>query len=147
MNSRDGDRAEIERVHERYLEINGRLDFDELPKIWSSDPDYWWFNLSGHNYKGLDHWLDLWRYYQPRLETVSPWRSFDRVIGVRGDVGWLTCRRTCELKWVGEGDSPFREGQPLASRSTEIYVREPDDWKVVHVHYSPESDLPRPGGI
>jgi ketosteroid isomerase-like protein len=146
MTDAEADRRAIEAVHEEYLRVNGLIDPEGLRKIWSADPTNQYFNLSGHNYQGLEHWLRLWDYYTPRLRITKPWRSFNRLVRVEGDVGWITCERSVELHSDGTEDVPPWEGE-VRSRSTEIYHREPDGWKVVHAHYSEMSDAPRPGGI
>ncbi|MEX0945750.1 MAG: nuclear transport factor 2 family protein [Acidimicrobiia bacterium] len=144
--SQEDDLRTIEAMHERYLVLNGEVNYEKLPELWSAYPDNWYFNLTGHNYHGLEHWLDLWRHYHGKIITVSPWESHDRVIRVDGDVAWVTCARTAEIIWKGEGEAPTQTG-PVESRSTEIYYREPDGWRVVHAHFSRSSSEPRPGGI
>jgi hypothetical protein len=145
-NDASSDEHEILRVHDEYLKVNAELDADGLRELWSADPRNIFFNLSGHNYHGLDHWCALWDYYRPRLKAVIPWTPFDQIARVVGDVGWVTCSRYTQLKWVGEGPSPFSE-DVLLSRSTMVFVREREGWRAVHAHFSPASLAARPGGI
>jgi ketosteroid isomerase-like protein len=137
---------ELLEQHAEYLKVNAELDATRLRELWSEDPRNVFFNLSGHNYQGLEHWLALWEYYRPRLKAVIPWTPFDEVARVEGDVGWVTCSRYTQLQWVCEGSSPFNE-DVLLSRSTLIYVRKDGKWRVAHAHFSPMNVMPRPGNI
>jgi ketosteroid isomerase-like protein len=145
--SNKDDREAIEAVHEEYLRVNGEVDHEALPRLWSSDPENWYFNLTGHNYRGLEHWLELWRYYNGRIRAVAPWTSSERVIRVHGDVGWIASIRRGEIEWVGDEPPPPLPHGPFESRSTEVLHREAAGWKVVHAHFSPSSTIPRPAGI
>lgn len=62
----------------------------------------------------------------------AEWSDLHALVNVHGDVAWLTSEVLVE--------SPNLP-QPFAGRATEIYVRKPDGWKLVHGHWSaaPES--------
>ncbi len=147
MATAEEDRAEVYRLHKAYLKANSVLDPEELEGVWSRNPSNVYFNLSGHTYRGLDHWSKLWNYYRSRLDYGGvPYTSFDQQITVEGDVAWITTSRFGVTVWKGQEESPFPEGF-TPSRTTEIFVREPEGWRCVHVHFSRASTDPRPGGI
>jgi ketosteroid isomerase-like protein len=141
------DRARLLEVHQMYLAANG-WDTTTLRKIWSDNPTSMFFNLNGHTYVGLEHWLRLWDFYGPRMKTVAPWVSFDMKVIIRGDMAVISCHRTSQVKW--EGETAPEKGwmeKELRSRSTEVFVKERGDWKLVHAHFSVAGDGERPGGI
>jgi ketosteroid isomerase-like protein len=142
------DRIAVMDAHRRYMAANSAVDKDQLAHVWDDDPRNVYFNLTGHNYRGLAHWSKLWQYYQPRLHYVIDWMSWDHNVWVEGDVAWLTCLRLCQIEWVGEGENaPADQPEPAVSRATEIYRRVDGEWKAVHVHYSPAAMSPRPGNV
>ncbi|WP_310961277.1 YybH family protein [Nocardioides terrisoli] len=142
------DREAVFEVHNRYMVANTEVDTAKLAEVWDATPTNVYFNLTGHNYRGLEHWSKLWHYYQPRLNMLMPWISWDHNIWVEGDVAWLTCLRLSQAQWVGEGSrGPVDQSLPTVSRATEIYKRVDGEWKAVHVHYSPAALSPRPGNV
>jgi ketosteroid isomerase-like protein len=147
VNDVEKDRAEVFEVHMRYMHANTVIDSKLLAELWDTDPSNVFFNLTGHNYRGLDHWTKLWDYYTTRFQAKFPWISYDHNIWVDGDVAWLTCMRVSQLGWVGEEPAPMSTFDPVVSRGTEIYRRIDGQWKAVHVHYSPAATTPRPGNI
>ena len=62
----------------------------------------------------------------------AEWSDHHLIALVEGDVAWITAQVAVE--------SPSLD-PPLIGRGTEIYVRKPDGWKLVHGHWSaaPES--------
>ena len=57
------DRKEILQVHERYIDVNTRFDWEGLAPIYSPSSEATYFNLNGHTYNGRDHWIRLWKFY------------------------------------------------------------------------------------
>jgi len=143
----DSDRQRLLELHRGYLIANGTLDTEALRRIWSDDPASVFFNLNGHTYVGLDQWTRLWDHYRSCFETADPWTSSGVRVIIRGDMAVITCHRRSRLRWIGDGPAPAFVDRPLASRSTEVFVRDAGGWRAVHVHFSPSSDGPRPGGI
>ncbi len=75
--------------------------------------------------KGLPHMFEA-------LGTTS-WTDVHTMVTVDGDVGWLTG------DFVLESDRP----EPFLGRTTEIWMRQPDGWRLIHAHWSalpPEND-------
>ena len=66
-----------------------------------------------------------------------------------GDVAVVWCHRKTTVRWIGSGPGPenLRLEDDYVSRSTMVFRKEDDDWRVVHVHFSEASDASRPGGV
>jgi hypothetical protein len=138
----------LELLH-AYLDANAEFDWTALQRIWSHGATNVFFNLNGHTYVGLDQWTRLWQYYRDRLET-GRWEPFDIKVIIRGEMAIVTCHRKTRAKWTGaETDRPagHLDRDFFVSRSTMVMVKEADEWKTVHAHFSQASDGPRPGNI
>jgi ketosteroid isomerase-like protein len=136
----------LERLHE-YLDANARFDWEALQDIWSAAPEGVFFNLNGHTYRGREHWTRLWQYYRDNVAS-GYWTPFE-IGGVVSDgLAVVWCERHTRSDWVGSDPQPSRPyGKEFISRSTMVFRQEDGDWRVVHVHFSPASDTPRPGGV
>ncbi len=146
MDSTKADEQEVLRLHRAYLHANDLIDPTLLKGVWSDDPSNVYFNLSGHTYRGLAHWTKLWNYYSTRIEQIVPYTSVEPLVKVHGDVAFVAAARFGATRWIGDGEPPFPDGV-TPSRSTEIFVREPEGWRTVHSHFSRGTFEPRPGGI
>ena len=136
----------LERLHE-YLDANARFDWEALQGVWSSAPEAVFFNLNGHTYRGREHWTRLWQYYRDNVSS-GYWMPFDIGGVVADDLAVIWCERHTRSEWVGSDPEPSRPyGREFTSRSTMVFRREEGDWRVVHVHFSPASEAPRPGGV
>jgi ketosteroid isomerase-like protein len=142
------DRDAILAKFEDYLIANADYDIDKLTAIWSGAPDTVFFNLNGHSYKGREHWLALWRYYRSRVNN-GVWEPYDLGGTVSDGLAVLWCERKTGYRWVGDGtpDAGRLPQRAYVSRSTMVFRKEDGDWRVVHVHFSPASEDPRPGGV
>ena len=142
------DRTAILMKFQAYLVANSDMDWESLQEIWSADPKAVFFNLNGNTYTGREHWTRLWQYYKPRV-TNGVWEPFDLGGVVTGDMAVVWCHRRTWYKWVSDGpmDAGRRPERNSTSRSTMVFRKEQDDWRVVHVHFSTASEDPRPGGI
>ena len=143
------DRAAILKLHETYIDLNARFDWENLQALFSPSPEAVFFNLNGHTYKGRDHWTRLWQFYGGQVRS-SYWTPFDIGGVVTGDVGVVWCHRRTRRKWVGAEPPPrnihYDDGE-FISRSTMVFRKEDGQWRVVHAHFSPADDGPRPGGV
>ena len=144
----EGDHKRILEQHAAYLLANSRFDVDMLEGIWSASPEATFFNLNGHTYVGKNQWQRLWKFYVDKLET-GEWVPYDMGGVVSGDVAVVWCHRKTTVRWIGSGPGPenLRLEDDYVSRSTMVFRREDDDWRVVHVHFSEASDASRPGGV
>jgi ketosteroid isomerase-like protein len=142
----DATRQEVLKVHQGYVAASIACDADLLAQVWDPDPSDVHFALSGHTYQGLSHLQQIYGYYRPQLEIDVPCEAFDEDVEVADDVAWVTCSRFGSTRWVGQTPPPLADG-PQLYRSTEIMVRGAGGWQVVHSHFSPISQEPRPGDI
>jgi len=143
------DQKRVAEQHQAYLKANAVVDWHQLPALFSGAPDATYFNLNGHTYNGREHWTRLWQYYKERL-AVGDWVPYDIKGTISGDLAVVWCHRKTKLAWVGSEPRPdhqWSEDKEFVSRSTMVLRREDGDWRVVHVHFSPGADTPRPGGI
>ena len=142
------DRRRLLQRLDEYLDINARFDWVKLQELWSPGEDHLYFNLNGHTYKGREHWTRLWQYYKENVSS-GYWTPYDIGGVVSDEVAVIWCHRHTKSDWVGGAPSPQpgRYGKEFTSRATMVFRKEAGDWRVVHVHFSPASDLPRPGGV
>jgi len=141
------DRRRLVERMEQYLDVNGRFDWEALQDIWSGAPEAVFFNLNGHTYKGREHWTRLWQYYKGNVAS-GYWAPFDIGGVVNDTLAVIWCERHTRSEWVGQDPVPSRPyGKDFVSRSTMVFRKEAGEWRVVHVHFSPASDAPRPGGV
>ena len=141
------DREEVAAQHHAYLTVNSVFDWEGLQPIWSGAPDATFFNMNGHVYQGREHWTRLWQYYKDKVAS-GYWTPFDVGGVVNGDLAVIWCERHTRSEWVGSDPTPSRPyGKDFVSRSTMVFRKEDGDWRVVHVHFSPASEAPRPGGV
>jgi ketosteroid isomerase-like protein len=143
------DRKEILRLHEKYIDLNARFDWEGLQPLWSAAPEALFFNLNGHTYKGREHWFRLWKYYVQNVNS-SYWTPFDIGGVVSDDMAVVWCHRRTRRNWTGK-DAPPKDihygGDEFITRSTMVFRKEADEWRVVHVHFSEASSGERPGGV
>jgi hypothetical protein len=145
----DADRKEILNLHERYLDLNARFDWQSLEAIFSPAPEATYFNLNGHTYNGRDHWLRLWRFYGQNVRSAY-WTPYDMGGTVADDLAVVWCHRQTQRQWTGNRP-PTRDlnydNTQFVSRSTMVFRKEDGAWRVVHAHFSPGDPGPRPGEI
>jgi len=143
------DREQILKLHADYIDANSRFDWQKLAPIWSPAPEATFFNLNGHTYRGRDHWIRLWKFYGQNVRS-SYWTPFDLGGVVSGDMAVVWCHRRTMREWTG-GEPPPENihygGDEFITRSTMVFRKEDDDWRVVHVHFSQASASPRPGRV
>ena len=143
----DEDRVRLMELHQAYLDANLTMDNDAVRKLWSDDPNCVFFNSNGFTYHGIEQWTKLWDHYRPLITFDEPFRSSDvRLIGTK-DMAVVTCERTAKIAWTGAEPAPAVADRTWLSKTTEVFVREGDDWRCVHIHVSASAEGPRPGGI
>ncbi len=69
------DRAEILKLHEAYIDVNTRFDWENLQPLFSPSPEATFFNLNGHTYRGREHWTRLWKFYVQQVQS-SYWTPY-----------------------------------------------------------------------
>jgi ketosteroid isomerase-like protein len=143
------DRAEILRLHEAYLDVNARFDWQNLQPLFSAAPEATYFNLNGHTYKGREHWTRLWRFYGQNVQS-SYWAPYDIGGAVTGDLAVVWCHRRTRRRWTGREPPPRNlnyDDSEFVSRSTMVFRKEDGQWRVIHAHFSPGDSGARPGGV
>src|SRR5690606_2237461 len=138
------DRDRLIELFEEFWAANDVFDSTQLERTWSKSPDRVHFNSNGHTYYGLNDWLNIWDYYRPRFQSVSPGKRGDTRVIIREGMA-LVADAEIERKWewIGEGEPPALLSNPRV-RATMVYVKEDGDWRVAHVHYSSAASGPRP---
>ena len=143
------DRKKILQLLADYIDVNARFDWENLEPLWSAAPEATFFNLNGHTYNGRDHWIRLWKFYRQNVQS-SYWTPYDIGGVVSGDLATVWCHRKTKRNWVG-GEPPPADihygGEQFVTRSTLVFRKEADDWRVVHAHFSEASAGARPGGV
>jgi ketosteroid isomerase-like protein len=145
----EADRKEILRLHEKYIDVNTRFDWEGLTPLYSPSPEATYFNLNGHTYNGRDHWIRLWKFYGQNVASTY-WTPFDIGGVVTGDLAVVWCHRKTRRQWTGKEPPPRNinyDNTEFISRSTMVFRREDGQWRVVHAHFSPADSGPRPGGV
>jgi len=143
------DRKEILRLHEAYLDVNARFDWENLQPLFSPAPEATYFNLNGHTYNGRDHWTRLWKFYRQNVQS-SYWAPYDIGGAVTGDLAVIWCHRKTRRRWTGKEAPPRSlnyDDSEFVSRSTMVFRKEHGQWRVIHAHFSPGDSGARPGGI
>ncbi len=143
------DRAALLRLHEDYIDVNARFDWEKLEPIWSGAPEATFFNLHGHTYNGRDHWIRLWKFYGQNVRS-SYWTPFDIGGVVAHDLATIWCHRRTRRDWTGDAPPPediHYDGAEFITRSTMVFQKEDGDWRVVHAHFSEAAEGERPGGV
>ncbi len=141
------DRQRLLQRLDEYLLANADFDWQRLQDLWSGAAEATFFNLNGHTYRGREHWTRLWQYYGQNVAS-SYWTPFDIGGVVSGDLAVIWCERRTRSEWKGADPVPSRPyGKDFVSRSTMVFRKEDGDWRVVHAHFSPASEAPRPGGV
>jgi ketosteroid isomerase-like protein len=143
------DREQILKLHDAYIDANTSFDLQKLEPLWSKAPEALFFNLNGHTYKGREHWFRLWKYYVQNVNS-SYWTPFDIGGVVSNDMATIWCHRRARRTWTGKEPPPkdiHYSGDEFMTRSTMVFRKEADEWRVVHAHFSEASSGPRPGGV
>ena len=142
------DQAAVLQAFADYLAANAVFDWDKLESNFSAAPDCVFFNLNGHTYKGREHWTRLWRHLQPRVKN-GDWVPYDVGGTIADGLAVVWCERTTEYTWVAAEplDAGRKPHRSYISRSTMVFRKEADGWRVIHVHFSEASEGARPGGV
>ena len=143
------DRAEILKLQADYIDVNTRFDWENLQPLFSPAPEATFFNLNGHTYRGREHWTRLWKFYGQQVQSTY-WTPYDIGGVVTGDLAVAWCHRKTRRQWVGKEPPPrdiHYDNSEFVSRSTMVFRKEDGKWRVVHAHFSPADQGPRPGGV
>ena len=145
----EADRNEILRLHERYIDVNTRFDWQNLQPLFSGAPEATYFNLNGHTYNTRDHWTRLWKFYGQNVSSTY-WTPFDIGGVVTGDLAVVWCHRNTG------GNGPARSHRPRTSTTATRSSSRARPWCsarrtanggwCMRISRRPNSG-PRPGGV
>ena len=145
----ESDRVEILRLHDDYIDANTRYDWEKLRPIFSPSDRATFFNLNGFTYAGRDQWIRLWKYYATQVSSTH-WTPYDFGGEIGATIAVVWCQRTSRRSWVG-ADKPVKDfnydDKSFMTRSTMVFHKEGDAWRVVHAHFSKGEEGARPGGV
>lgn len=131
------DRDAILKLYYDLRLANDALDTDALRKVWDGAPQHIFFNTNGHAYHGLDDWAHIWDHYRTRLKLVKGGGTGTVRITIRGDMALVTDDDVGRYwEWVGAKEEPdFLVDKPYI-RATQVCLRLPEGWRVIHAHFS-----------
>jgi hypothetical protein len=143
------DQKAVAEQHEAYLRANAEFDWEKLRGVYSAQDFATFFNLNGHVYEGIEHWIRLWQYYINQ-QRIGYWTPYEMKGVMSGDLATVWCLRKTKSDWFGKDDPMSRRAnnEEFISRSTMTFMREADGWRCVHVHFSNSAiGEERPGGV
>lgn len=124
------DSIAILKVVDEYCNTINNCDTALTSKIWSHDSDASFIGPSGRysTYKGIikDFIIGVWK----NGYSTRHLQGEDIKLHIDGNMAWL------EFSW--KFDAIKKDGKPHHTKGleTQILKREPDGWKLVHIHYS-----------
>jgi ketosteroid isomerase-like protein len=132
------DRADVQKVFERYLQSVKGADLAIASDIWSHTADVIVVTPFGR-FAGWDSVQQ--RLYVDFLQKMFAERNLEPAnvaMGVAGDAAWLT------FDWTFTGK--MANGQPISSKGWEshVYRRTREGWRIVQLHYSVPPPAPAP---
>ena len=122
--------AQLQLLLRQYAEAVNNLDLELAKEIWSQEKDISFIHPRGHQ-RG---WQEIkTAFYQETMGQFSKRQLTLRDISIRilgKDTAWS------DFYW--DFEAVFPDGKELAStgRETQVWKKEADGWKIVHVHYS-----------
>lgn len=125
------DEAAIANVIDKYVQTINNADTTLTSKIWSHDPNVSFIGPTGRysTYKEImkNFIIGVW----DKKFTDRHLQKDDVKINVNGNMAWV------EFKWKFDAIRK-EDGKPHNTKGieTQIFKKEPDGWKLVHVHYS-----------
>jgi ketosteroid isomerase-like protein len=137
------DQARILELHDEFVAANQEIDVGWLRSHMVPGADtLTWFNLNKSDYVGVDHICRLWEFLR-EVAAGADQEVTDRDphVHVVGDVAWVDSHISIDADFGVMGTVS------QASRSTEIWQRFDDDWKMVHFHCSEHEPGAWEGGL
>lgn len=139
------DRDAILHVHNEWWEANREVDVPRMQQCFVPGGErYLMYNLNGHPYWGMEEKTALWEAlhaFGVRIPDIE--QPINLRLDIHGDFAWLACDGVIRL--TSPEPIPNLPTDPMRVRSTEIFERTDDGWRIVHFHCSPHApdDEPR----
>lgn len=122
--------AKLRLLFDQYITSINEVDIDLARRIWSQTEQISFIHPRGHQ-RGWDEIKN--EFYLGAMGPFAVRRLEFREISIHlmnEDTAWA------EFYW--DFEATFPDGKPLATtgRETQVLKKEPDGWKIVHIHYS-----------
>jgi ketosteroid isomerase-like protein len=127
---RSRDRADIERVFNKYLQSLNGADVALASQVWLQSPDVLVVTPFGR-FQGWDSvQKDIYINVLQKQMREPHVQASNVSIVVAGDAAWLVYDFAFSAKWA--------DGRPLTSKGWEShgYQRTANGWRIAHLHYS-----------
>jgi ketosteroid isomerase-like protein len=128
MTGNSQDRADIERVFNKYLRSLEAADVALAAEVWLQSPDVLIVTPIGR-FQGWDGVKEIWARTQQEFSERKVEASNISIV-VAGDAAWLVYDFTFAAK--------LADGKPLLIKGWEShgYQKTADGWRIAHLHYS-----------
>ncbi len=122
--------AELQALLQDYVSAVNNLDLELAEKIWSQEQDISFVHPRGHQ-RGWPEIRDA--FYLGAMGTFKERKLVLNNVRIR-----ILNETTAWSDFYWDFDAVFPGGKPLKSsgRETQVWKKEADGWKIVHVHYS-----------
>ena len=126
---KDADRKDVEQIVDSYIKTINDGDLELVGKIWTHDPVASFIGPQGR-FQGYEEVRDKLVTSFKNGFSKRNLRKDELTIVIEGKSAWA------EFTWTF--DSVNNNGQERTSRGreTQIFRKEKDGWKLVHIHYS-----------
>ena len=134
-----GPAPDVRAIHhliEQYRQAVDRLDFTLLSQIWSHSSEVSFIYPLGeeHGYDAIEQ--HVFRTVMGGMFSMRDLQTRDVTVHVNGDAGWS------EFHWTFHATMrKDRSAVTTKGVETQIYRKEAERWRLVHVHYSEERQL------
>ena len=124
------DQAAIRSLIDRYANAADTADPAVVSQVWSNSPEVTFIEPLG-NLRGIDQVKSFYTQVMGGMFTDRHLVTKNVAIHVDGDSAWSEFDWEFTAKLKSNGSSVDTRGS-----ETQIYRREPNGWRIVHVHYS-----------
>lgn len=136
--SKPDPKQEIKAVFDRLVEGIRQLDAEKVMSVYEKSDRILFFNNNGTVTIGWDNMLNNRRQLYAKTKNVTLEITGLRIEMLSPQSAYLTCKWKQSQEYEGKLES-------ASGRMTLIFRRIGNDWKVVHLHTSPDNpDLSRP---
>jgi ketosteroid isomerase-like protein len=121
-------------AHQALIHAYQSADVDAFTRLLASSPDLLIFHPRLESrFDGVDEVKQSMGRMFERLSKAT-WSDHHAIVRVEGDAAWLTSHVQIESAGMKT---------PFVGRGTEIWVRQPEGWRLVHGHWSENPEIGR----